>query len=200
METLLTSSVERREAPPTGPAESRPAFGGGQTDTRQSSQAAQSIALPQDVCVCACFRWCRCGLCVRNCSGYYLEGNSRFLPHVCISLSQDSTLYTTTLTLRYTNAPNLHGCTEYMICHSALLLYMCVQPLWRAAVSQFDRLIAPAEQEAAGKLKTFIIDAQDSPQQVHKHTLVLCVQMLDFLSISQLILAKSCPLRQEETF
>ncbi|KAI2656493.1 Cytoplasmic dynein 2 heavy chain 1 [Labeo rohita] len=35
------------------------------------------------------------------------------------------------------------------------------EPLWRAAVSQFDRLIAPAEQEAAGKLKTFIIDAQD---------------------------------------
>uniref|UniRef100_A0A672SSD2 Dynein cytoplasmic 2 heavy chain 1 n=1 Tax=Sinocyclocheilus grahami TaxID=75366 RepID=A0A672SSD2_SINGR len=40
------------------------------------------------------------------------------------------------------------------------------EPLWRAAVSQFDRLIAPAEQEAAGKLKTFIIDAQDSPQQL----------------------------------
>ncbi|KAL1260293.1 hypothetical protein QQF64_008120, partial [Cirrhinus molitorella] len=40
------------------------------------------------------------------------------------------------------------------------------EPLWRAAVSQFDRLIASAEQEAAGKLKTFIIDAQDSPQQL----------------------------------
>ncbi|XP_059389924.1 dynein cytoplasmic 2 heavy chain 1 isoform X4 [Carassius carassius] len=40
------------------------------------------------------------------------------------------------------------------------------EPLWRAAVSQFDRLITPAEQEAAGKLKTFIIDTQDSPQQL----------------------------------
>ncbi|XDV33112.1 hypothetical protein PO909_003674 [Leuciscus waleckii] len=40
------------------------------------------------------------------------------------------------------------------------------EPLWRASVSQFDRLITPAEQEAAGKLKTFIIDAQDSPQQL----------------------------------
>ncbi|XP_065136472.1 cytoplasmic dynein 2 heavy chain 1 [Paramisgurnus dabryanus] len=40
------------------------------------------------------------------------------------------------------------------------------EPLWRAAVSQFDRLITPAEQEAAGKLKTLIRDAQDSPQQL----------------------------------
>ncbi|XP_057206860.1 cytoplasmic dynein 2 heavy chain 1 isoform X3 [Triplophysa rosa] len=40
------------------------------------------------------------------------------------------------------------------------------EPLWRAAVSQFDRLITPAEQEAAGKLKTFIRDAQESPQQL----------------------------------
>ncbi|TRY83670.1 hypothetical protein DNTS_027964 [Danionella cerebrum] len=40
------------------------------------------------------------------------------------------------------------------------------EPLWRAAVSQFDRILAPAEQEAAGKLKSFIRDAQDSPQQL----------------------------------
>lgn len=66
-------------------------------------------------------------------------------------------------------------------------------------MSQFDRLITPAEQEAAGKLKTFIIDAQDSPQQVHTLTLVLCVQTFGFLSISQLILAKSHQLRQKET-
>lgn len=66
-------------------------------------------------------------------------------------------------------------------------------------MSQFDRLIAPAEQEAAGKLKTFILDAQDSPQQVHTLTLVLFIQTFDFLSLSLLILAKSRPLRQEET-
>lgn len=147
--------------------------------------------------VCVCFRCCRFDLRVRNYSGCYLEGNCRFLPHVCISLSQDSTLYTTTLILRYRNAQNLHYYIEYLICHSAVSLYICVQPLWRAAVSQFDRLIAPAEQEAAGKLKTFIIDAQDSPQQVHTITLVLIIQTFDFLSLSRLILAKSHPLRQK---
>ncbi|XP_026994578.2 cytoplasmic dynein 2 heavy chain 1 isoform X2 [Tachysurus fulvidraco] len=40
------------------------------------------------------------------------------------------------------------------------------EPLWRAAMSQFERLIAPAEQEVAGRLKTFIRDVQDSPQQL----------------------------------
>lgn len=40
------------------------------------------------------------------------------------------------------------------------------QPLWKAAILQFDRSIAPAEQEAASKLKAWIGDAQDSPQQV----------------------------------
>ncbi|XP_053095782.1 cytoplasmic dynein 2 heavy chain 1 isoform X3 [Pangasianodon hypophthalmus] len=40
------------------------------------------------------------------------------------------------------------------------------EPLWRAAVSQFERLIAPAEQEVAGRLKAFIRDVQDSPQQL----------------------------------
>ncbi|XP_072546992.1 cytoplasmic dynein 2 heavy chain 1 isoform X2 [Salminus brasiliensis] len=39
------------------------------------------------------------------------------------------------------------------------------EPLWRAAVSQFERVIAPAEEEAARKLKTYIRDVQDSPQQ-----------------------------------
>uniref|UniRef100_A0A8B9L0C8 Cytoplasmic dynein 2 heavy chain 1 n=1 Tax=Astyanax mexicanus TaxID=7994 RepID=A0A8B9L0C8_ASTMX len=39
------------------------------------------------------------------------------------------------------------------------------EPLWRAAVSQFERLIAPAEEEAARKLKIYIRDVQESPQQ-----------------------------------
>ncbi|KAI5098641.1 cytoplasmic dynein 2 heavy chain 1, partial [Silurus meridionalis] len=40
------------------------------------------------------------------------------------------------------------------------------EPLWRAAMSQFERLIAPVEQEVAGRLKTLIRDVQDSPQQL----------------------------------
>lgn len=40
------------------------------------------------------------------------------------------------------------------------------QPLWKAAVSQFERIIAPAEKKVASKLKKFISDIQDSPQQV----------------------------------
>ncbi|XP_030632529.1 cytoplasmic dynein 2 heavy chain 1 [Chanos chanos] len=40
------------------------------------------------------------------------------------------------------------------------------EPLWRAAVDQFDRLIAPAEQEVAAKLKANISDVQDNPQQL----------------------------------
>ncbi|KAK3531386.1 hypothetical protein QTP70_018186, partial [Hemibagrus guttatus] len=46
------------------------------------------------------------------------------------------------------------------------LTHRLQEPLWRAAMSQFERLIAPAEQEVAGRLKTFIRDVQDSPQQL----------------------------------
>ncbi|KAK6296186.1 hypothetical protein J4Q44_G00338990 [Coregonus suidteri] len=40
------------------------------------------------------------------------------------------------------------------------------EPLWRAAVAQFERAIAPAEQEVAGRLKAYIADVQDNPQQL----------------------------------
>lgn len=43
------------------------------------------------------------------------------------------------------------------------------QPLWKAAVAQFERLITPSEQEVAGRLKAYIADVQDNPQQVVKH-------------------------------
>ncbi|KAI6079846.1 Cytoplasmic dynein 2 heavy chain 1 [Aix galericulata] len=44
------------------------------------------------------------------------------------------------------------------------------EPLWKAAVSQFERIIAPAEKKVASKLKKFISDIQDSPQQTfQKH-------------------------------
>ncbi|XP_040902456.1 cytoplasmic dynein 2 heavy chain 1 [Toxotes jaculatrix] len=40
------------------------------------------------------------------------------------------------------------------------------EPLWRAAVAQFERLMAPSEQEVAGRLKNYIADVQDNPQQL----------------------------------
>ncbi|XP_068440329.1 cytoplasmic dynein 2 heavy chain 1 isoform X1 [Clinocottus analis] len=40
------------------------------------------------------------------------------------------------------------------------------EPLWRAAVTQFERLMAPSEQEVAGRLKSQIADVQDNPQQL----------------------------------
>uniref|UniRef100_A0A8C9IFY6 Dynein cytoplasmic 2 heavy chain 1 n=1 Tax=Piliocolobus tephrosceles TaxID=591936 RepID=A0A8C9IFY6_9PRIM len=40
------------------------------------------------------------------------------------------------------------------------------EPLWKAAVSQYEKIIAPAEQKIAGKLKSCISEIQDSPQQL----------------------------------
>ncbi|XP_044894140.1 cytoplasmic dynein 2 heavy chain 1 isoform X9 [Felis catus] len=40
------------------------------------------------------------------------------------------------------------------------------EPLWKAAVSQYEKIIAPAEQKIAGKLKIYISEIQDSPQQL----------------------------------
>ncbi|NXK72907.1 DYHC2 protein, partial [Amazona guildingii] len=40
------------------------------------------------------------------------------------------------------------------------------EPLWKAAVSQYERIIAPAEQKIANKLKKVISEIQDSPQQL----------------------------------
>uniref|UniRef100_A0A3B3YWL0 Uncharacterized protein n=1 Tax=Poecilia mexicana TaxID=48701 RepID=A0A3B3YWL0_9TELE len=40
------------------------------------------------------------------------------------------------------------------------------EPLWRAAVVQFERVIAPSEQEVACRLKSHIADVQDNPQQL----------------------------------
>uniref|UniRef100_A0A667ZZ86 Dynein cytoplasmic 2 heavy chain 1 n=1 Tax=Myripristis murdjan TaxID=586833 RepID=A0A667ZZ86_9TELE len=40
------------------------------------------------------------------------------------------------------------------------------EPLWRAAVAQFERSITPSEQEVAGRLKSYIADVQDNPQQL----------------------------------
>uniref|UniRef100_A0A8C6BTL0 Dynein cytoplasmic 2 heavy chain 1 n=1 Tax=Monodon monoceros TaxID=40151 RepID=A0A8C6BTL0_MONMO len=40
------------------------------------------------------------------------------------------------------------------------------EPLWKAAVSQYEKIIAPVEQKIAGKLKNYISEIQDSPQQL----------------------------------
>uniref|UniRef100_A0A8D2JAH6 Dynein cytoplasmic 2 heavy chain 1 n=1 Tax=Varanus komodoensis TaxID=61221 RepID=A0A8D2JAH6_VARKO len=40
------------------------------------------------------------------------------------------------------------------------------EPLWKAAVCQYERIIAPAEQKIASKLKMFLSEIQDSPQQL----------------------------------
>ncbi|CAH2225380.1 cytoplasmic dynein 2 heavy chain 1 [Pelobates cultripes] len=40
------------------------------------------------------------------------------------------------------------------------------EPLWRAAVSQYERIIEPAEEKIASKLKTYFSEMQDSPQQL----------------------------------
>ncbi|KAF4787703.1 hypothetical protein TURU_168391 [Turdus rufiventris] len=40
------------------------------------------------------------------------------------------------------------------------------EPLWKAAVSQYERIIAPAEQKIASKLKKVISEILDSPQQL----------------------------------
>ncbi|XP_053561557.1 cytoplasmic dynein 2 heavy chain 1 [Bombina bombina] len=40
------------------------------------------------------------------------------------------------------------------------------EPLWRAAVSQYERIIEPAEQKIAIKLKTYFSEIQESPQQL----------------------------------
>lgn len=46
-----------------------------------------------------------------------------------------------------------------------------LQPLWKAAVAQFERAIAPAEHDIASKLKACLGDVQDSAQQVQCNTL-----------------------------
>uniref|UniRef100_A0A3B4BEW0 Dynein cytoplasmic 2 heavy chain 1 n=1 Tax=Periophthalmus magnuspinnatus TaxID=409849 RepID=A0A3B4BEW0_9GOBI len=40
------------------------------------------------------------------------------------------------------------------------------EPLWKAAVAQFERLITPSEQEVSGRLKNYIADVQNNPQQL----------------------------------
>ena len=38
-------------------------------------------------------------------------------------------------------------------------------------MAQFERLMAPSEQDVAGRLKSYIADVQDNPQQVVKTTM-----------------------------
>lgn len=43
-------------------------------------------------------------------------------------------------------------------------------------MAQFERLMMPSEQEVAGRLKSYIADVQDNPQQVVKR---ISVQILE---------------------
>ena len=42
-------------------------------------------------------------------------------------------------------------------------------------MSQYEKIIAPAEQKIAGKLKNYISEIQDSPQQVKYWNILLLV-------------------------
>lgn len=43
-------------------------------------------------------------------------------------------------------------------------------------MAQFERLMMPSECEVAGRLKSYIADVQDNPQQVVKH--IISVQVV----------------------
>ncbi|KAM9801492.1 cytoplasmic dynein 2 heavy chain 1 [Neosynchiropus ocellatus] len=70
------------------------------------------------------------------------------------------------------------------------------EPLWRAAVAQFERIMAPSEQEVAGKLKTYIADVQDNPQQLlqvfqkHKGLIRRPIISKELLSEREILLAR----------
>lgn len=55
---------------------------------------------------------------------------------------------------------------------------------------QFERLMAPSEQEVAGRLKSYIADVQDNPQQVVKHTTT--AQVVDVVCRCVLMLNSPC--------
>ncbi|XP_062407923.1 dynein cytoplasmic 2 heavy chain 1 [Sardina pilchardus] len=70
------------------------------------------------------------------------------------------------------------------------------EPLWTAAVAQFERAIAPAEHEIASKLKACLGDVQDSPQQLlqafqkHKELIKRPAISKELLSERETLLAK----------
>lgn len=67
-----------------------------------------------------------------------------------------------------------------------------LQPLWRAAVAQFERLMTPSEQEVAGKLKGYIADVQDNPQQVAQGATSALESVSDGSRVSLLMLCACC--------
>lgn len=65
-------------------------------------------------------------------------------------------------------------------------------------MAQFERLIAPSEQDVAGRLKTYIADVQDNPQQVIKHI----SSILNFTILSGYLLMRElmCPFQLLQVF
>lgn len=43
-------------------------------------------------------------------------------------------------------------------------------------MAQFERLMMPSEQEVAGRLKSYIADVQDNPQQVVKRSISVQIE------------------------
>ena len=66
-------------------------------------------------------------------------------------------------------------CEWQFFCTRAERLFCILQPLWRAAVYQFERCISSSELEVAAILKRYIGDVQDNPQQVAKSS---CLDLL----------------------
>ncbi|XP_078258653.1 cytoplasmic dynein 2 heavy chain 1 isoform X2 [Rhinoraja longicauda] len=67
------------------------------------------------------------------------------------------------------------------------------EPLWRGAVTQFERLISPSEQKVASKLKVSIVEVQDNPQQAFQKYQELVKRpsiSKDLLSEREMLLAK----------
>ncbi|MGH0159576.1 UNVERIFIED_CONTAM: hypothetical protein FKN15_075087 [Acipenser sinensis] len=70
------------------------------------------------------------------------------------------------------------------------------EPLWKAAVSQYERAIAPAEMKIASKLKACILEVQDNPHQLlqafqkYKELIKRPSISKDLLSERELLLAR----------
>lgn len=65
------------------------------------------------------------------------------------------------------------------------------QPLWAAAVAQYDRIMSPVEQKIAGKLRSQFKGLDGYPQQVSmekkKHCTHACNYTMNFILAEQLI-------------
>lgn len=57
------------------------------------------------------------------------------------------------------------------------------QPLWNAAVAQYDRVMAPVEQKIAGKLRQQLKGMEGYPQQVSSMYMCIYIVMVYFYTV-----------------